>query len=93
MLDLVGDLIPSGQAAEITGSAGGGAVTVTLNGLRSATSVHISEAALADHDLLEELVAAAITDALSKAGTEGRDMALGLLGRLQGKDGPGSEPA
>ena len=55
---------------EVTGSAGGGMVTVTLTGRMEARRVRIEPSALADGEMLEDLVAAAINDAVNKANAE-----------------------
>jgi DNA-binding YbaB/EbfC family protein len=55
---------------EVTGSAGGGMVTVTLTGRMEARRVRIEASALADGEMLEDLVAAAINDAVNKANAE-----------------------
>ena len=53
----------------VEGSAGGGAVKVRVSGLGEVLEVDIDEAAYAegDKELLEDLVAAAVRDALRKA--------------------------
>lgn len=55
-------------ASVFEGRSGGGAVTVTMNGLLAVQKVRIAPAAAAaaegDVSMLEDLVAAAITDAL-----------------------------
>ncbi|NVK30251.1 MAG: YbaB/EbfC family nucleoid-associated protein [Gammaproteobacteria bacterium] len=48
---------------EVTGSAGGGLVEVTLNGRHEAKSVKIDPSVLDDVEMVEDLVAAAINDA------------------------------
>jgi DNA-binding YbaB/EbfC family protein len=57
-------------ATEITGTAGGGAVTVTLNGKGEMRRVKIDPAALAgpgDLEIVEDLIVAAYNDAKAKA--------------------------
>ena len=50
--------------AEVTGESGGGLVRVTLNGRYEACRVHVDPSLVNDdRDLLEDLLAAAITDA------------------------------
>jgi len=52
----------------VTGSAGGGIVTVTADGRGQVRSVHIDSSLLAgDVELLEDLVAAAVADVQKKA--------------------------
>jgi len=52
---------------EIEGSAGGGMVKVVVNGNREVISVKIEPEALEDKQMLEDLIVAAINDALRKA--------------------------
>ena len=58
---------------EVTGSAGGGAVTVTADGRGDVKGVKISKEALDDPEMLEDLVLAAIKDALKKANDLAQD--------------------
>lgn len=53
----------------VEASSGGGAVTVTANGAKQVLSVKIEKelAASGDIDMLQDLVAAAVNEALSKA--------------------------
>jgi nucleoid-associated protein EbfC len=53
----------------VTGSAGGGMVTVTANGALELVSVHINPEALKDGDaeMLQDVVLAATNEALKKA--------------------------
>ena len=55
---------------EVTGAAGGGMVTVTLTGRMEARRVRIEASALADGEMLEDLIAAAFNDAVNKANAE-----------------------
>jgi len=54
------------ERSEFTGTAGGGAVTITCNGKYEFISVKIKEDAMADRDMLEDLVLAALQDASNK---------------------------
>jgi hypothetical protein len=51
---------------EVTGSAGGGMVTVVMDGRHQVRKVHIDPAALGDAEMLEDLVTAACNDAANK---------------------------
>lgn len=51
---------------EVTGAAGGGMVQVVVNGERKVVRVEISEEAMADRAMLQDLVAAAVSDAMHK---------------------------
>jgi len=55
---------------EVTGSAGGGMVTVTLTGKMEVRRVHIDPSVLSDAEMLEDLVTAAMNDAVNKANEE-----------------------
>jgi DNA-binding YbaB/EbfC family protein len=68
--------------ATIEGSAGGGAVKVTVNGQQQIQSVKISPEALesGDVEMLEDLVLAAVTEAVTKS----QEMAAKRMGKLTG---------
>ncbi|MGR8981318.1 MAG: YbaB/EbfC family nucleoid-associated protein [Gammaproteobacteria bacterium] len=54
-------------AMEVQGESGGGLVTIVMNGKREAQKVSIDPSIVGeDKDMLEDLVAAAINDAVSK---------------------------
>ena len=73
------------KETEITGSAGGGMVNVTLTGGREVVSVEIKPEAVDpdDVEMLEDLVAAAVGDALTKVAEKEKELmpygAAGLL--------------
>lgn len=68
---------------EATGSAGGGVVTVTLNGRYQARAVSIDDAFVGgDREMLEDLVAAAINDATRKIEESSRERMSGLTSGL-----------
>jgi len=52
---------------EVEGSAGGGMVKVVANGRQEVISVVIEPAALEDREMLEDLVTAAVNDAMRKS--------------------------
>ena len=59
---------------EVTGESGAGLVRVTLNGRYEARGVHIDHSLLnEDRALLEDLLAAAITDAARRVGDAHQD--------------------
>ncbi len=71
-MDLIGQLISKVQAensdaSTIVGVAGGGAVSIELQGYERVVSVTIDPEALADAGTLEDLVAAAFNHALEQA--------------------------
>lgn len=55
------------QDMRVTGVAGGGAVRVTMSGDRRVLGVEIRDADVSDLPLLEDLITAAVNDALQKA--------------------------
>lgn len=52
---------------EVTGSAGGGMVSVTLTGAKECRKVRIDPSLTSDPEMLEDLIAAAFNDAVRKA--------------------------
>ncbi len=55
------------ELMQVSGQSGGGLVTIVMNGKREARKVSIDPSLLAeDKDMLEDLVAAAINDAVNK---------------------------
>ena len=68
---------------EVTGRAAGGAVTVTLNGRYQARGVSVDESFVGgDREMLEDLVAAAINDAVRKVEEASRERMSGLTAGL-----------
>ncbi len=55
---------------EVTGSAGGGMVRITLTGRMECRSVKIDPSVLSDVEMAEDLVVAAINDAVNKVNAE-----------------------
>lgn len=74
------------EATEVEGSAGGGAVKVKMTGSGNVLSVEISPAAVDpdDLELLQDLVCAALRDAVTKATDLKREKLMGAtpLGAL-----------
>lgn len=66
----------------VTGSAGGGAVTATVNGHGDVTSISISKEVVdpEDVEMLEDMLLEAIKDGIKKS----RDMASSKMGALTG---------
>ena len=64
----------------VEGSAGGGAVKIVMTGKQMVESVTIEPEAAEDIDLLQDMVAAAINDAATKA----QDVAAKKMGVLTG---------
>ena len=57
---------------EVTGSAGGGMVSVTLTGTKECRKVRIDPSILADQEMAEDLIAAAFNDAANKVDAESK---------------------
>ncbi len=53
-------------ALEVTGSAGGGMVSVTLSGAKECRKVRIDPSVLSDPEMAEDLIAAAFNDASNR---------------------------
>ena len=58
---------------EVVGNAGGGMVSVTMTGKMECRKVRIDASALTDHEMAEDLIAAAINDAVNKANEVARE--------------------
>jgi DNA-binding YbaB/EbfC family protein len=68
---------------EITGEAGGGLVRITLTGRYEARRVGIDDSLLSDDkDMLEDLVAAAINDAVRKVEQVTQEKIAGMAGGM-----------
>lgn len=57
---------------EVTGSAGGGMVSVTLTGTKECRKVRIDPSVLSDQEMAEDLLAAAFNDASNKVDAESK---------------------
>ena len=69
---------------EITGEAGGGMVKITINGRHEARRVQIEPAAFGDdREMLEDLLAAALNDAVHKLEAASQAKMANLMGGLQ----------
>ena len=55
---------------EVTGSAGGGMVSITLSGTKECRKVRIDPSVLSDPEMAEDLIAAAFNDASNKVDAE-----------------------
>ena len=58
---------------EVTGSAGGGMVSVTLTGAKECRKVRIDSSILSDQEMAEDLIAAAFNDASNKIDAESKE--------------------
>ena len=68
------------ESLTVEGTAGGGAVKVVVSGKQTVQSIEIAPEAAEDIDLLQDLVVAAVNDALTKA----NDMASERFSSLTG---------
>ncbi len=62
---------------EVTGSAGGGMVSITLTGRMECRSVKIDPSVLSDVEMVEDLVVAAVNDAVNKVNAESQSRMSG----------------
>jgi len=68
---------------EVSGQAGGGMVTVIMTGKHDVRRVQIDDSLMQDDkDMLEDLVAAAINDAVRKVDQETKDRMSGMASGL-----------
>ncbi|MDD5037297.1 MAG: YbaB/EbfC family nucleoid-associated protein [Methylococcaceae bacterium] len=71
-------------ATEIHGESGGGLVRIVMNGKREALKLSIDESLVKeDRDMLEDLVVAAINDAVHKVAKLKQDKMSSLTGGIQ----------
>ncbi len=71
-------------ALEVSGEAGGGMVKVTVNGRHEVKRVQIEQSLMGeDREMLEDLIAAAMNDAVHKAEAASQAKMAGLMGGLQ----------
>ena len=70
-------------ALEVTGEAGGGMVKVTINGRHEAKRVQIDPSVpLDDREMVEDLVAAAINDAVHRLEAASQQKMSGMMGGM-----------
>lgn len=67
---------------EITGEAGGGLVKVEMNGRHEVRRVHIDPEVADDREMIEDLVAAAVNDAVKRIQETTQERMSGLTGGL-----------
>ena len=74
--------------AKVTGEAGAGLVKVTMTGRHDVTSVVIDESLLSeDKELLEDLLAAAVNDAVRRVESANQEAMKSLTGGMPLPDG------
>lgn len=67
---------------EVTGQAGGGLVSITMNGRHEVRRVSIDPEIADDREMIEDLVAAAINDAINKVQETSQEKMSGLTSGL-----------
>jgi nucleoid-associated protein EbfC len=67
---------------EVTGQAGGGLVEVVMNGRHEVRKVSIDPEVADDREMIEDLVAAAINDAVNRIQSLSQEKMSGLTGGL-----------
>ena len=68
---------------EVTGESGGGLVKVVMNGKHEVRRVNIDDSLFGDDkDMLEDLVAAAVTDATHKVAAKAQESMAGMTAGL-----------
>jgi nucleoid-associated protein EbfC len=74
------------EAVHVEASAGGGMVTVKMNGQKQVTEVHIEPEVFAgkDHEMLQDLILAAVNDASRRVDEELANQMKNLAGGLPG---------
>lgn len=71
------------ERAEVTGEAGAGLVKVTMNGRHDVRKVSIDDSLMKeDREMLEDLLAAAVNDAVRRIDEQQREKMSGLTGGL-----------
>jgi nucleoid-associated protein EbfC len=69
---------------EVTGESGGGMVKVTVNGRHEVKRVQIEPAVVGgDREMLEDLIGAAVNDAMRRVEAASQAKMAGLMGGLQ----------
>ena len=70
------------ETLTVEGTAGGGAVKVVVTGKQTVESVEITPEAAEDVDLLQDLIVAAVNDALGKANEMASERFSSLTGGI-----------
>ncbi len=68
--------------AEVTGQAGGGMVSVVMTGRHDLRRVNIDDSVMDDKEMLEDLLAAAVNDAVRQIEEESKDKMSGMTDGL-----------
>ena len=70
------------RETQIEASAGGGAIVVRMNGEKQVLSVRIEKDAVSDVEMLQDLVMAAVNEAIRKVDAAMQSQLGGLLGGM-----------
>ena len=68
---------------EVTGQSGGGMVQVVMNGKHAVRRITIDPSLSDDMEMLEDLVAAAVNDAVNRVAKETQERMAGMTAGLQ----------
>ena len=68
---------------QVTGQAGGGMVQVTMNGKHAVTQVRIDPSLTDDVEMLEDLVTAAVNDAVNRVADSVQERMAGMTQGMQ----------
>ena len=83
MQDKMSSLQEQAQAREVTGESGAGLVRVTMTGRHDVKEVKLDASVLTeDKEFLEDLLAAAVNDAVRKVDAGSKDMLSSLTGGM-----------
>ena len=83
MQEKMSSLQEQAQAREVTGESGAGLVRVTMTGRHDVKEVKLDASVLTeDKEFLEDLLAAAVNDAVRKVDAESKDMLSSLTGGM-----------
>jgi len=63
---------------EVSGVAGGGLVTVTMTGQYAVRRIHIDPSLLSDAEMLEDIVSAAVNDAVNRVNESKQEKMAGM---------------
>ena len=78
----VGEIQEKLKSVHVTGSAGGGMVTVQLDGHKNCLGVKIDPEAAGDAEMLQDMVQAAFSEAARKVDEEAQKKTAGMLGGM-----------
>ena len=67
---------------EFTGQSGGGMVSIVMTGRHDIKSVSIDDSVMDDKEMLEDLIAAAVNDAVRSVDEKSKDAYSGMAGGL-----------